>query len=117
MIESVRAMIELILSLEGFEVDTAEDGLAAIALARATRPDVVVLDVMMPNVDGFEAAEVFRRRPGLHDIPIVFCTAMGTSTRTGVAGSSAPPPTCRSRSTTSDLVAEVMSAANAGSRV
>lgn len=74
---SIRSMIALILELEGFEVDVAADGAEAVRRARLAHPDVVVLDVMMPGVDGFEAAAMLRADPELHAVPIVFCTAMG----------------------------------------
>ena len=57
---------------EGFEVLTAEDGERALASFRQTRPDLVILDVMLPGRDGFEVARLLRRES---DVPIIMLTA------------------------------------------
>lgn len=73
---SIRSMLEILLALEGYDTLSAEDGLRAIELARAFRPDVIVLDVMMPGLTGFETATALEAEPALAATPIVFCTAM-----------------------------------------
>jgi DNA-binding response OmpR family regulator len=70
----VRDVLTRYLEKEGFRVDAAEDGEAALELAARSRPDIVVLDLMLPKVDGFE---VFRRLRGLGDVPVVMLTAKG----------------------------------------
>lgn len=60
----------------GFTVRTAQDGKAGLTLARRTRPDVIVLDVMMPGMSGGQVAEALRESPGLAGIPIIFLTGM-----------------------------------------
>jgi len=66
-------LLAMALKYEGWQVRTAGDGMAALRLARKYRPDVVVLDVMLPDVDGLE---VLRRLRGqLPDIPVLFLTA------------------------------------------
>ena len=60
------------LAYEGFAVEIASDGLAALAIAREHPPDLVVLDVMLPGVDGFEVA---RRLRTASDVPIIMLTA------------------------------------------
>jgi len=60
------------LILKGYEVDAAHDGEEALALARERRPDLVVLDLMLPGVDGIE---VCRRLRAASDVPIIILTA------------------------------------------
>ncbi|HEX3961687.1 MAG TPA: response regulator transcription factor [Trebonia sp.] len=61
------------LRLVGFEVLTADSGAAAVRAAAASRPDLVLLDVMMPDGDGFEALR--RIRSGGSEVPVIFLTA------------------------------------------
>ncbi len=65
-------LIEVNLDLEGFEVVTATRGVDAIAKAAATSPDLILLDLMLPSVDGFEVCRTIRRSS---QIPIVMLTA------------------------------------------
>ena len=70
--------IELInfnLKNAGFEVTTANDGQEAIEKARSIEPDVILLDLMLPEVDGLEVCKILRRNAGTADIPIVMLTA------------------------------------------
>lgn len=69
-----REMYAEYLAAAGFRTETAEDGAEAIAKARALRPDVVVLDMTMPNVDGWEAARVLRADPSTQRIVIIAVT-------------------------------------------
>ena len=62
------------LALEGYEVEVAPDGLAGLAAARDRPPDLVILDLMLPKLDGFTVAERLR---GAFDIPIIMLTAKG----------------------------------------
>ena len=63
------------LEAEGYAVDAAVDGQAALDLARGTRPDMIVLDVMMPRIDGITVLTEMRSDPDTRDIPIVLLTA------------------------------------------
>ena len=63
------------LEREGYKTLTAKDGLEAIRLARSEKPDLILLDVMMPNLDGYAAAEQFRVIRELKNTLIVFLTA------------------------------------------
>ena len=63
------------LEAEGYAVDAAVDGQAALDLARGTRPDMIVLDVMMPCIDGIAVLTEMRADPDTRDIPIVLLTA------------------------------------------
>ena len=62
------------LNSEGYDVFTAEDGEAGLALARREKPDVVILDVMLPKLDGFEVCRILRRES---DVRIIMLTARG----------------------------------------
>jgi diguanylate cyclase (GGDEF)-like protein/PAS domain S-box-containing protein len=64
-------------ALEGeFDLQFATSGSSGIALALATPPDLILLDVMMPEVDGYETYKRLLTQPGLKDIPVVFVTAL-----------------------------------------
>ena len=65
------------LKVEGFMVETARNGTDAIRLARSFKPDLILLDVMMPGMDGMETCEQIRRLPELKDVMIAFLTARG----------------------------------------
>ncbi len=72
--ESIRTYLANFLQLKGYEVDTAEDGVAGLEAVRARAPDLVVLDVMMPGKDGFE---VVRELRAFSRVPVVMLTARG----------------------------------------
>jgi len=70
------------LSMAGFTVDTATDGAAALAKASATTPDVIVLDLMLPVVDGFEVLRRVRADAALMHVPVIVFSNSYTSART-----------------------------------
>ena len=63
------------LSQEGFKIVTASNGKEAIAAAKKERPQLIIMDVMMPEMDGMEACENIRKIPELSDVIITFLTA------------------------------------------
>lgn len=63
------------LSQEGFDVVTAQDGLEGLALAKGSHPDLVVCDLDMPGMHGFDVLGALRAEPGLGGLPVVFLTA------------------------------------------
>lgn len=65
------------LRLEGFAVEVASNGVEAVRIARATLPQLILLDVMMPGMDGIETCEKLRSFPELKDVMIAFLTARG----------------------------------------
>ena len=71
----IRLLCRLNLELEGMEVLEAGSGPAGLELARAERPDVVVMDVMMPGLDGWQVAERLLDEAATSTVPIVFLTA------------------------------------------
>lgn len=73
---SVLAMIGMALEAEGFQVRRAITGQQALAAITAERPDLVVLDVMMPGIDGREVTRRLREDPATCDLPVVICSAM-----------------------------------------
>lgn len=65
------------LSSEGYQVVTAENGVEAVKIAKKEKPQLIILDVMMPEMDGIEACEQIRKIPDLSDTIITFLTARG----------------------------------------
>jgi DNA-binding response OmpR family regulator len=59
----------------GYEVSLATNGLDAIDLARSQRPDLIILDLMLPEVHGFDVCDVLRKDPTTANIPIIMLTA------------------------------------------
>lgn len=70
-------LIEYNLKKEGFDVLKAEDGEEGIEVAREHNPSLVLLDIMMPKMDGLEVVEIMRNDEDLKRIPIIFLTARG----------------------------------------
>jgi len=70
-------LIEYNLKKEGFDVLKAEDGEEGIRMVRKHVPDLVLLDIMMPNMDGMEVLEIIRADERMKRIPIIFLTARG----------------------------------------
>jgi DNA-binding response OmpR family regulator len=71
---ATRTLLRRLLSTEGYEVDEAADGATAVELVGTHRPDLVLLDVMMPDQDGLEVLETLRRNS---DVPVILLTAKG----------------------------------------
>jgi len=67
--------ITSLLSLNGFEVSTAKDGFEALMQAESSLPDIIVSDIMMPVMDGFELLQAVRNSEVLQNIPVIFLTA------------------------------------------
>jgi len=65
------------LSSQGYQIITAENGLEAVKKAKKERPQLIILDVMMPEMDGIEACELIRKVPDLSSTIITFLTARG----------------------------------------
>ncbi len=65
------------LSREGFKIYTAENGFEAIRIAKECMPHLILLDIMMPDLDGIETCEEIRKIPGLQNVLIAFLTARG----------------------------------------
>jgi DNA-binding response OmpR family regulator len=72
--------VEFLLKREGFTVSVAGDGEEALAKVRAERPDLVILDVMMPKKNGFDVCQEIRADPEFRDTRILMLTAKGRET-------------------------------------
>ena len=76
----IRELVEFKLSTLGHDIVAVADGAAAIEACQAQRPDLGVLDVMMPGMSGLEAVRVIRSDPGLADLPVILLTARAQET-------------------------------------
>jgi DNA-binding response OmpR family regulator len=74
--DMLRKMTEILLSKQGFEVLTAENGDKAIQQLKVMHPDVILMDVMMPDMDGFSVCREIKANPVTAGIPIVMLTAL-----------------------------------------
>ncbi len=73
-----REMLTLALELEGFEVASAANGLRLISSLHVDRPDIILLDVMMSWIDGFELCRSIKKNEEFRDIPVIFISARKT---------------------------------------
>ena len=71
----IRGLLQVNLEMEGYDVMTAVDGRDALEKVAARRPDLVLLDVMMPRVSGWEVAETLKGQAATRDIPVVLLSA------------------------------------------
>ncbi|WP_295658572.1 response regulator transcription factor [uncultured Nocardioides sp.] len=76
----IRELVEFKLSTLGHDIVAVADGAAAIDACQANRPDLAVLDVMMPGMSGLEAVRVIRNDPSLADLPVILLTARAQET-------------------------------------
>lgn len=74
---TLRSLIQIYLLAQGWEFAEAKDGAEALEKVRAQRPDVVISDVRMPVMDGFELCAAIRSDPALRDIPVLLLTMFG----------------------------------------
>jgi CheY-like chemotaxis protein len=74
----IRGLWRMWLTFSGFLVDEATNGVEAITVARSRKPDLVLMDLCMPVMDGVEAIKVLRADAGTSDVPIIVITAQGT---------------------------------------
>jgi CheY-like chemotaxis protein len=73
--EDNRIIYSTVLRHQGYGVVEALDGVSAIALARSVLPDIILMDISIPEMDGWEATRILRQDPATKDIPIVALTA------------------------------------------
>ena len=73
--EDNRIIYSTVLRHTGYEVVEALDGAEAVALARSVRPDLILMDISIPKIDGWEATKILRQDPTTRDIPIIALTA------------------------------------------
>lgn len=80
-VEDDADLVELLrfnLKKAGFAVGTAIDGIEALKKARSLLPDLILLDLMLPELDGFAVCEVLRRDPNTASVPVIILTAMSS---------------------------------------
>jgi len=73
--EDIRVLVATRLEAAGYRTDTVADGPTALRSIRDDRPDVVILDVMMPGMSGFEVCREIREDPAVADLPVIMLTA------------------------------------------
>jgi two-component system chemotaxis response regulator CheY len=73
--ESMRELIRIHLAAAGYEVQTAADAISAGYIVLASPPDLILTDVSMPHMDGFEFVAALRADPGVPPIPVIFLTS------------------------------------------
>ncbi len=73
--DMTRKLLRLMLAHDGFTIIEAEDGQQALDMIAESQPDIVILDVMMPNMDGFTACQILRSRPETATLPIIMLSA------------------------------------------
>jgi CheY-like chemotaxis protein len=76
----IRDLVAFTLRFAGYEVFTAANGEEALELAPNVNPDLILMDVRMPRMTGYEACRLMKLNPDLKDIPIVFLSAKGQET-------------------------------------
>jgi len=75
--KNIAISVDYLLHREGYQVSVAHDGEEGLRLIRSDRPDLVLLDIMMPKLNGFQVCEAVRQDPTLAGIRIVMLTAKG----------------------------------------
>ena len=70
-------ILDFSLGMEGYEVITALDGEQALEKARSEKPDLIVLDIMMPKLDGYETCKLLKAEDGTKNIPVILLSAKG----------------------------------------
>ncbi len=71
-----RMTLERLLVRDGYRVQSAECGLQGLQMARANEPDLILLDVVMPDLDGYTVCQMLRAEPGLAEVPILMITSL-----------------------------------------
>ena len=72
-------LLKVLLNNEKFQIVTASNGTEALAQVKKEKPDLVLLDVMMPDISGFDVAKQMKADPEMSDIPIIFLTALNST--------------------------------------
>jgi twitching motility two-component system response regulator PilH len=75
-----RHVLNELLTRAGFQVIASDNGEDAIRRARDDRPDAILMDIVMPGLNGFQATRVITRDPATRSIPVIICTSKGQET-------------------------------------
>ena len=76
---NLREIYQARLQAEGYTIVSAKDGEEALVVAKAEMPDLVISDVMMPKISGFEMLDILRNTDGLKEVKVIMLTALGQS--------------------------------------
>jgi CheY-like chemotaxis protein len=102
-------LVSFSLKAGGYEVLEAADGLSAIDVATAEKPDLILMDVMMPALDGYEACRRLKANPDTADIPVIMLTAKTQASEQKTGHDSGATEYICKPFTPKDLVAQVRS--------
>ena len=72
----MRTALADLLSAEGYRALTAANGEAGLQRALAEKPDLILLDILLPDLDGLSVCEILRRQPATHETPVIFISAL-----------------------------------------
>jgi len=75
----VSSNIEYMLSKSGYSVFVANDGAKGVALAKEKLPDLIIMDIMLPDIQGGEAVNLIKKYPPCRDVPVIFLTGLMSS--------------------------------------
>ncbi len=78
-------MYQKVLELEGFEVELAQDGELAVKLANQGKPDLVLLDIMLPKMSGYQVLDALRAKETTKHLPVIVLTNLASSEDTNLA--------------------------------
>ena len=76
--QTVFRLLEAIVRIKGYQLIYAESGQQGIVMARQEQPDMILLDVMMPDIDGFKVCQYLKENEDTKEIPVMFLTARGS---------------------------------------
>lgn len=107
--QNIVISLEFLMKREGFQVSVANDGEEALARIRGDRPDLVLLDVMMPKKTGFEVCQEVKSDPALQSVKILMLTAKGRDTEVAKGLAMGADAYMTKPFSTKDLVAKVKS--------
>ena len=74
---NLREIYEARLQAEGYDIVSAMDGEEALVVAKKEKPDLIISDVMMPRISGFEMLDILRNTDGLKEVKVIMLTALG----------------------------------------
>lgn len=77
--ENFLELVTKVLRREGFEVEAAQDGMECLEKIREAKPDLILMDMMMPGMNGKETVKKIRETPGMKDVKIIFLTVVRIS--------------------------------------
>ena len=83
---AMRESLAELLSMEDIQCDLAEDGVRGLAMVQAKKPHLIVLDVLLPDISGFQLCQLFKKDPALRRVPVVMVSGRFTQPEDRVQG-------------------------------